>query len=178
MAYIIAQNWSMSFFRDTQFRKKQMPICQSTHIYWFSRHSGGGRLHTLLHHLFSIKIPVFIHWFWYCKFHWHWYYSSHHALSSVQSSPSVMSDSLRLHGLQHARPPSPSLTPGVHPNPCPSSWWCHPPSCPGSSSSPAPNPSQHQGFFQWVNSSYEVAKVLEHQLQYQSFQWTPRTHLL
>ena len=35
---------------------------------------------------------------------------------------------------------------------------------------PAPNPSQHQGLFQWVNSSHEVAKVLEFQLQHQSFQ--------
>ena len=38
-----------------------------------------------------------------------------------------------------------------------------------------PNPSQHQGLFQWVNSSHEVAKRLEFQLQHQSFQWTPRT---
>ena len=48
-------------------------------------------------------------------------------------------------------------------------------------SSPFPpffNPSQHQGLFQWVNSSHEVAKVLEFQLQHQSFQWTPRTDLL
>ena len=37
-----------------------------------------------------------------------------------------MSDSLRPHEPQHARPPCPSPTPGVHPNPCPSSWWCHP----------------------------------------------------
>ena len=49
---------------------------------------------------------------------------------------------------------------------------CHPPS------PPAPNPSQHQGLFQWVNSLHQVAKVLEFQLQYQSFQWTPRTALL
>ena len=42
-------------------------------------------------------------------------------------------------------------------------------------SPPALNPSQHQGLFQWVNSSHEVAKVLEFQLQHQSFQWTPRT---
>ena len=49
---------------------------------------------------------------------------------------------------------------------------CHP------SSPPAPNPSQHQGLFQWVNSSHEVAKVLEFQLQHQSFQCTPRTDLL
>ena len=48
----------------------------------------------------------------------------------------------------------------------------HPLSSP---SHPAPNPSQHQGLFQWVNSSHEVAKVLEFQLQHQSFRWTPRT---
>ena len=47
-----------------------------------------------------------------------------------------------------------------------------------SPSPPAPNPSQHQGLFQWVNSSHEVAKVLEFWLQHQSFQWTPRTDLL
>ena len=47
-----------------------------------------------------------------------------------------------------------------------------------SSSPPAHNPSQHQGLFQWVNSSHEMAKVLEFQLQHQSFQWTPRTDLL
>ena len=51
----------------------------------------------------------------------------------------------------------------------------HPLSSP---SPPAPNPSQHQGLFQWVNSSHEMAKVLEFQLQHQSFQWTPRTDLL
>ena len=45
-------------------------------------------------------------------------------------------------------------------------------------SPPAPNPSQHQGLFKWVNSSHELAKVLEFQLQHQSFQWTPRTDLL
>ena len=47
-----------------------------------------------------------------------------------------------------------------------------------SPSPPAPNPSQHQGLFQWVNSSHEVAKVLEFQLQHQSFQRKPRTDLL
>ena len=46
--------------------------------------------------------------------------------SSVQFSPSVVSDSLRPHESQHARPPCPSPTPRVYPNPCPSSWWCHP----------------------------------------------------
>ena len=43
-----------------------------------------------------------------------------------QFSHSVMSNSLRLHEPQHARPPCPSPTPGVHPNSCPSSQWCHP----------------------------------------------------
>ena len=53
------------------------------------------------------------------------------------------------------------------------------PSHPLSSPSPlAPNPSQHQSLFQWVNSLNEVAKVLEFQLQHQSFQRTPRTGLL
>ena len=46
--------------------------------------------------------------------------------SSVQFSCSVVSDSSRPHESQHARPPYPSPTPGVHPNPCPSSRWCHP----------------------------------------------------
>ena len=46
--------------------------------------------------------------------------------SSVQFSCSVVSDSLRLHESQHARPPCPSQTPGVYSNTCPSSRWCHP----------------------------------------------------
>ena len=46
--------------------------------------------------------------------------------SSVQFSRSVVSDSLRPHEPQHTRPPCPSPTPRVHPNPCPSSQWCHP----------------------------------------------------
>ena len=45
--------------------------------------------------------------------------------SSVQLSRSVMS-TLLPHELQHARPPCPSPTPGVHSDSCPSSWWCHP----------------------------------------------------
>ena len=44
---------------------------------------------------------------------------------SVQFSCSVVSDSLRPHELQHARPPCPS-TPGAYTNSCPSCWWCHP----------------------------------------------------
>ena len=44
-----------------------------------------------------------------------------------------------------------------------------------SPSPPASNPSQHQSLFQWVSSSHQVAKVVEFQLQHQSFQWTFRT---
>ena len=51
----------------------------------------------------------------------------------------------------------------------------HPLSSP---SSPAPNPSKHQSPFQWVNSSHEVAKLLEFQLRHQSFQRNPRADLL
>ena len=51
----------------------------------------------------------------------------------------------------------------------------HPQSSP---SPPAFNLSQPLGLFQWVSSSHQVAKVLEFQLQHQSFQWTPRTDLL
>ena len=46
--------------------------------------------------------------------------------SSVQFSCSVVSDSLWPNELQQARPPCPSPTPGVHPNSCPLSQWCHP----------------------------------------------------
>ena len=59
---------------------------------------------------------------------------------SVQFSRSVVSDSLRPHELQHARPPCPSLTPGVHSNSRPSSRWCHP----AISSSVVPFSSCHQ----------------------------------
>jgi len=47
-----------------------------------------------------------------------------------------------------------------------------------SPSPPAPNPSQHQSLFQWVNSSHEVTKVLEFQLEHHSFQRNPRADLL
>ena len=98
---------------------------------------------------------------------------------SVQFSRSVVSDALQPHGLQHTRPPCPSPTPGVYSNPCPSSWWCHL----TISSSVVPFSSclqsfQHQGLFQRIGSSHQVAKVLEFQLQHQSFLWTFRTDLL
>ena len=50
----------------------------------------------------------------------------HPSLSSLQFSRSVVSDSLGPHEPQHTRPHCPSPSPRVHPNPCPSSQWCHP----------------------------------------------------
>ena len=100
-------------------------------------------------------------------------------LSSVRFSRSVVSDSLRPDESQHARPPCPSPTPGVHSDSRPWSQWCHPahlilgrpllllPPIPPSIS-----------LFQWVNSSHEGAKVLELQLWHHSFQRNPRADLL
>ena len=97
----------------------------------------------------------------------------------LQFSCSVMSDSLWPHGMQHTGLPCPSPTPGAYSNSGPSSRWCHPTS--SSSVSPSPptfNLSQHQGLSQWVSSSHHVAKVLEFQLQHQSFQWILRNDFL
>ena len=97
---------------------------------------------------------------------------------NAQCVSSVVSDSLRPHGLQHARPPCPSPTPRVYLNSCALSWWCHPTISSSVVPSPAFNLSQHQGLFKWVSSSHHMVKVLEFQLQHQSFQWTPRTNFL
>ena len=100
-------------------------------------------------------------------------------MCTVQFSRSVLSDSLWLHGLQHARPLCPSPTPGVYSNSCHWVGDAIQPSHPLSSPSPpALNLSQHQGLFKWVSSSHQLAKVLEFQLQHQSFQWIFRTDLL
>ena len=64
------------------------------------------------------------------------------SFSSVQFRRSVVSDSLRPHGLQHIRPPCPSPTPRVYSNSWPLSWWCHP----TISSSVVPFSSCHQSF--------------------------------
>ena len=101
-------------------------------------------------------------------------YISFQFSSAAQSCPT-----LRPHELQHVKPPCPSPTPRVHSNSRPSSRWCQPIISPSSSPSPlAPNPSQPQSLFQWVNSSHEAAKVLEPQLQHHSFQRNPRVDFL
>ena len=90
-----------------------------------------------------------------------------------------MSNSLRHHRLQHARPPCPSPTPWVYSNSCSSSWWCHPIiSFSLSPFPPAFSLSQNQGLFKWVSSSHQMTKVLEFQLQHQSFRLIFRTDFL
>ena len=64
-----------------------------------------------------------------------------------------MSDSLRPHELQHARPPCPSPTPGIHSNSCPSSQWCHP----AISSSVVPFSSCPQSL--WASESFPVSQL-------------------
>ena len=98
--------------------------------------------------------------------------------SSVQSLSHVWL--FATHGLQHARPFFPLPTPGAYPNSCLLSRRCHP----TISSSVVPFSSCLQSFpasgglFKWVSSSHQVAKLLEFQLQHQSFQRTFRTNLL
>ena len=74
---------------------------------WFSKSSSTTGSHLIV----SGKHVIFLPWY---------------IVSSVQFSHSVVSDSLWPHEPQHARPPCPSPTPGVHPNPCPLSRWCYP----------------------------------------------------
>ena len=91
---------------------------------------------------------------------------------SVQFSRSVVSDSLWPPRLQHGRLPCPSPTPGAYSNSCPSSQWCHP----TISSSVVPFSSRLQSFLAsgsfLVSSLHQVVRILEFQLQHQSFQWT------
>ena len=98
---------------------------------------------------------------------------------TVQFSPSVMSDSLRTHGLQHPSLPVHHqllefIQTHIH--------WVGDAIQPSdpllSPSPPAFNLSQIQGLFKWVSSSHQVAKVLEFQLQHPSFQWIFRTENL
>ena len=88
------------------------------------------------------------------------------SFSSIQFSRSVMSDSLRPHESQHARPSCPSPTPGVHSNSCPSSWWCHPAilsfvvpffSCPQSLSASGSFPRSQ--LFSWGGQSIGVSAL-------------------
>ena len=97
----------------------------------------------------------------------------HQLFSSVCCS--VVSDSFRPGGQQHTRPPCPSPTSGV------AHWvsYAMQPSHPLSSPFPPTfKLFQHQGLFKWVSYSHQVAKLLELQLQHQSFQWIFNTDFL
>ena len=99
------------------------------------------------------------------------------AISSVQFSHSVVSDSLRPHESQHARPPCSSPTPGVYSNSCPLSRWCHPAisssvipfsSCP--QSLPASGTFPMSQLFTWGGQSIGIsASVLPVNIQ----DWSP-----
>ena len=101
---------------------------------------------------------------------------------SVQVSRSLVSDSLRPHESQHARPPCPSTTPGVHSDSCPSSQWCHPAisssvvpfsSCP--QSLPASESFPMSQLFAWGGQSTGVstlASFLPKKSQGWSSEWT------
>ena len=93
--------------------------------------------------------------------------------------PLLLFSHFATHGLQQTRLPCPSLSPRVCPDSCSLSWWCHPTMSSSVTSSPlALTLSQHQGLFQGVSSSKQVAKVLKFHLQHQSFQWICRTDFL
>ena len=100
-------------------------------------------------------------------------------LSSVQFSRSVMSNSLQPHELQHARPPCPSPTPGVHSDSRPSSQWCHPAissslvpfsSCPQSFTASESFPKSQ--LFTWGGQSTGVSAI-ESFLPKKSQGWSP-----
>ena len=100
-------------------------------------------------------------------------------LSSVQFSPSVMSNSLWPHESQHTRLPCPSPTPRVYPNSCPLSWWCHPvisSSVVPFSSCPQPLPASESfpmsQLFTWSGQSIGVS-ALASVLPMNTQDWSP-----
>ena len=106
-------------------------------------------------------------------------FSHPHALSSVQFSRSVVSNSLQPHELQHARPPCPSPTPGVHSDSCPSSQWCHPaisssvvPFCSCPQSLPASESFPMSQLFEWGGQSTGVSALASF-LPKKSQCWSP-----
>ena len=115
---------SLDLFLYSQKRNhKHIPVIVSTMYYeeplLFCSEQHKLHVSSLLFFMFCRKYGIYI---WKRRTFpplWRW-------ISSVQFSRSVMSDPLPPHEPQHARPPCPSPTPGVHPNPCPLSLWYHP----------------------------------------------------
>ena len=106
---------------------------------------------------------------WFQSFQHQPLFKSVFTFSSVQLSHSVVSNSLRIHGLQYTRYPCPSPTPRVYSNSCSLNQWYHStsvvPFCSHLQSFPA------SGFFQMSQFFASGGQVLEFQLQHQSFQW-------
>ena len=137
----------------------QLPEFTQTHIHWV------GDAIQSAHPLLSPSPPTFS--------------LSQHHFSSVQLSRSVISDPCDR--MNHSMPGLPvhhqlleSIQTHVH-RISDAIQPSHPLLSPYP---PALNLAQHQGLFQWVSSSHQVAKGLEFQLQHQTFQWTSRTDLL
>ena len=117
------------------------------------------------------SVVMFIKAFFYLKFYF--FFNNNHSVqfsSVAQSCPTLyssMNHTTRGLPVYHQLPKSTQthvhwVGDAIQPS--------HPP--------PAPNPSQHQGLFQWVNSSHQVAKLLEFSFNISPSQWTPRTDLL
>ena len=130
-------------------------------------------------HHFCLVFPVFLI-FLFCPYNW-LLWASNLSENKIQFSSVAQPCPTLCDPMNHSTPGLP-----VH-HQLPESTQIHVhrvngairPSHPLSSPSPpALNLSWHPGLFQWVSSSHRVAKVLEFQLQHQSFQWTPRTDLL
>ena len=128
---------------------------------WKCKYLIGGKIYTNIHQLLSLSY-----------------------LSSVQFSRSVVSNSLQPHELQHARPPCPSPTPGVHPDSRPLSQWCHPAisssvvpfsSCPWSL--PASESFPMSQLFTWGGQSTGVSALASF-LPKKSQGWSPSNGLV
>ena len=124
---------------------------------------------TLSHHSETLE------WICNCLF----FFSVPSVSSVSQFSHSVVSDSLRPHESQHARPPCPSPIPGVHSDSCPSSQWCHPAisssvvpfsSCP--QSLPASESSPMSQLFTWGGQNTGVSALASF-LPKKSQGWSP-----
>ena len=129
--------------------------------------------------MFSVNIPVHCPEFLECVFILINYQHSDSRSSQVLNrnagtinhfSRWVMYDSLSLHELKHDRLPCPSPTPGAYSNSCSSHQWFHLTISSSAAHFFCFHLSQHQGLFQWVSSSHQMAKVLKLQLQHHSGQ--------
>ena len=119
---------------------KNEMACHQQYLYILSCNNGFYHLDLCESSIFMLVKNIFTN---YCILH------RENIYTSVQFSPSVMSDSLPPRESQHARPPCPSPSPGVHSNSVHRVGDAIQPSHPLSSPSPpAPNPSQHQSLFQ------------------------------